>query len=537
MAEKTDLDRRRFLVAAAATGAACTWPGGSSKGSTRKSLAPKPRLGINLALPSDFATELPFVDVARLAKDWVSQREGAPWGHGPPLALDKDGWVQWLQPGCSADTFLMSDIGAHVPAGIYTLHHKGKGKLECVGSGVKTLTTAPGQIRLQVAETDVFRITLRETDPHDYVRELQVVRPGFETSFRTEPWDPAFLARWRGVAVLRLTSFQHVGDSKLQQWSDRPRLESATFASKGVPVELLVDLANRLQADPWFSMPHLADDDFVRQFAVMVRERLDPARSIWLEYSNETWNGIFEQHHYAAEQGRRRGLALRAWDAAVAYTAVRSLEIFRIWEDVFGGNSRLVRVLPSQAANTFASESVLKFRHAGDHADVLAIAPYFMLMPNSTEQPVAKEVAGWSLDKLFDHLEQTRLPEAIGWMRASKAVADRYGLRLVAYEGGQHLVEIPQGGYNEALTRLFLEANAHPRMGQLYRQYLDAWVAVGGDLFCHFDSVSRWGWWGSWGLLQHHDDRPEASPKFMATIAWAQSRGQAMTVSGKVSGR
>jgi hypothetical protein len=189
-------------------------------------------------------------------------------------------------------------------------------------------------------------------------------------------------------------------------------------------------------------------------------------------------------------------------------------------------------VLPSQAANAFASESLLKFRQAADHADVLAVAPYVILMANSNEKPTAKEIAGWTADKLFDYVEQTKLPEAIGWMRASKAVADRYGVRLVAYEGGQHLVEIPEGGYNEALTRLFLEANAHPRMGRLYRRYLDAWVDAGGDLFCHFDSVSRWSWWGSWGLLQHHDDRPQASPKFMATVAWAQSRGQVMKVAG-----
>ena len=532
MAQKASLDRRRFLAAAAATGAACTWPGGTSKGSTRKSLAPQPRLGINLAMPSYFATELPFVDVARLARDWVSQREGTEWGHGPSLALDQDGWVQRLEHGCYADMFLMSDIGAHIPAGVYTVYYKGKGKLEFVGSGVKVLTTAPGHIRLQVESTEVFVARLRETDPHDYVRDLRVVRPGFENRYLTEPWDPAFLARWKGVAVLRLTSFQQVGDSKLQRWSDRPRPESATFATKGVPVEQLVDLANRLHADPWFSIPHLADDDFVRQFAVMVRQRLDPARSVWLEYSNEVWNGIFEQHHYAAEQGRRLALALRSSEAAYAYTAVRSLEIFRIWEDVFGGTSRLVRVLPSQAANTFVSESILKFRNAADHADVLAVAPYFMLMANSSEKPVTKEVAGWTMDKLFDYLEQIKLPEAIGWMRASKAVADRYGLRLVAYEGGQHLVEIPQGEYSEALTRLFLEANAHPRMGRLYRQYFAAWVDAGGDLFCHFDSVSRWGQFGSWGLLQNHDDRPAASPKFMATVAWAQSRGQAMKVAG-----
>ena len=40
-----------------------------------------------------------------------------------------------------------------------------------------------------------------------------------------------------------------------------------------------------LEADPWFCMPHLADDDFIRRFATMVNERLDPSRFKYEEMS------------------------------------------------------------------------------------------------------------------------------------------------------------------------------------------------------------------------------------------------------------
>ena len=37
--------------------------------------APKPALGINLAGPEDWNTELPFVDVFHLSREWISQHD------------------------------------------------------------------------------------------------------------------------------------------------------------------------------------------------------------------------------------------------------------------------------------------------------------------------------------------------------------------------------------------------------------------------------------------------------------------------------
>jgi len=111
-----------------------------------------------------------------------------------------------------------------------------------------------------------------------------------------------------------------------------------------------------LKADAWFCMPHMADDDFVYRFAKVVKEKLDPSLKVYVEYSNEVWNGIFPQHRYAAEQGQKLGFGEKPWEAAWRYTAYRSVQIFRIWEEVFGGTKRLVRVLPSQAANPYVSE-------------------------------------------------------------------------------------------------------------------------------------------------------------------------------------
>jgi len=75
----------------------------------------KPRLGINLAGPADWMTELAFVDVFRTARPWISQKKGAGWGQGPELALDEFGWVKRLEPGCYAEAMLCTISGGHFP--------------------------------------------------------------------------------------------------------------------------------------------------------------------------------------------------------------------------------------------------------------------------------------------------------------------------------------------------------------------------------------------------------------------------------------
>ena len=73
---------------------------------------------------------------------------------------------------------------------------------------------------------------------------------------------------------------------------------------------------------------------------------------------------------------------------------------------------------------------------------------------------------------------------------------------------------------------LLHQANAHTRLAGIYAKHFDAWEKEGGGLFCYFSSVSRWSKWGSWGILQHYDDDPAKSPKFMATMQWARRLGQ-----------
>ena len=74
------------------------------------------RLGINLAGPEDWATELPFVDVFRTARPWISQAKRR-LGPGTRINVDEFGWVEELQPGCYAEAMLCTISGGPLPIG------------------------------------------------------------------------------------------------------------------------------------------------------------------------------------------------------------------------------------------------------------------------------------------------------------------------------------------------------------------------------------------------------------------------------------
>ncbi|RJP25500.1 MAG: hypothetical protein C4527_16965 [Candidatus Omnitrophota bacterium] len=384
---------------------------------------------MNLAGPSDWNTELPFVDVFRLSRKWISQKQGESWGKGPQLELDGKGWITRLEPNCWADTLLCTIEGGHYPAGQYTVLYDGEGKIEFWGAA-QVVSGEAGRMVIHVnPDKGGFFLKLAQTDPQNYIRNIRVIMPGFVDAYQTNPWHPTFLHRWQGMACLRFMDWMHTNGSKISAWTDRPKSDDATFTEKGIPLEWMIDLANRLKANPWFCLPHLADDDYIRRFARIVKESLDPTLKIYVEYSNEVWNGIFAQNTYTAEQGQMLGFADKPWEAAWRYTAYRSVQIFHIWEEVFGDVQRLIRVLPTQAANSYVSERIVEFQEAYKSADALAVAPYISLNISPSGNPNADEVATWTMERVFDYLENTALPQSMEWIKAQKQIADKYGLK------------------------------------------------------------------------------------------------------------
>ncbi|MEN8200674.1 MAG: hypothetical protein ABFR63_11450, partial [Thermodesulfobacteriota bacterium] len=425
-------------------------------------------LGINLAGLHDWNSELPFVDLFRLSRTWVSQENGKPWGKGPALVLDEHGWITRLAPETWAESCILNIRSGQYPKGTYTLLHKGRGKIEIGNVGGRFKQT-PGKVEFTLnGEENIVWIGIKETDPEDYIRDIRVFIPGYGESPPTDILRPGFLKRWQGMDVVRYMEFMDVNNSRIQHWDDRVRLDDSTWTIHGAPIEMAIEISNRLQAAPWFSIPHLADNTYVRRFAELVRDRLDPELKIYLEYSNETWNPMFDQTRYCREQGIKMGLSTNPVQAGLRFASLRSIEIFHIWQQVFGDSKRLVMTMAGQAASTLTSEEKLKYRDAWKEVDALAIAPYMTLNVSPRSTPSQQEVRQWSLDRLLQEMATSNFNKAMGWVRESKKLADRYHVALIGYEGGQHMVGMLNSENDEQLTALFHAANRSEEMGRIY---------------------------------------------------------------------
>lgn len=465
-------------------------------------------VGINLAGVADWATEYPFADAFKTSRTWVSQKQGQGWDKGGPLSTTDRGWVKELAAEQFAEALMFVDVGARYPGGKYVCLYTGTGTVE-FGHAAKVGKAEPGRIEFEVTP-DRGMLTLKVTKTP--VEDIRLVPADLEKDGPT--FRPAFLKRYDGFAVIRFMDWQRTNDSKQVKWADRPLPTDATQASnKGVAIEHCVDLANARGADPWFCVPHLADDEYVREFAKLVRDRLDKKRKVYVEYSNETWNGQFEQARYCGRKGKELGLSDNAYEGQLRYSAQRSVEIFKIFEDVFGGKDRLVRVLAAHSVNPWSGTTAMDWQAAAKSADAIAIAPYF---GNSFGDPkTADAVAALSVDEILDGCRKS-IEANKTHLEKYAAEAKKRGLRLMAYEAGQHLAGHGGAENNEKLTKLFHEANRHPRMKELYLADMANWKAAGGDTYCLFSSVGRYSKWGSWGLMEYEDDDEAKAPKFQA---------------------
>ena len=472
-----------------------------------------PQLGLNLSAVRDYSAEYPFVDVFRSARPWIAQKEGAAWGKGDPLELRADGYPASLRDGQFATTIVLNAKG--FPTGTYTLLFDGRGRLRLSGD-LSGQRMDRGQITFFKGPKPNLMIHLEQTDPSDPLRNIRLYMPG--TSRAGEgggQFAAAFLDRCRRFRCLRFMDWMDTNNSEIRSWDERPKPDDFSWASHGVPAEVMIELANELRIDPWFCMPHLADDDYVRRFAQLVYDRLDPGLTAYVEHSNEVWNGQFAQAKYARGRGRELRLADNDYGAQLLYHAQRSGEIAQIWEHVLG-DDRVVAVYAAQSANPWTTKQMLSHRTASRFAEAVAIAPYFG--GHLGEPKTAAANAKLSVAEVARECRKA-IAENAPKIREHAAMAEAAGCRLIAYEGGQHLVGHGGAENDESLMELFHRTNRDPVMADLYREAIESWAKAGGELWVVFSSVATPSKWGSWGMLEYDGQPSDDAPKWRAIDA------------------
>jgi len=472
-------------------------------------------LGINLGGVADWEPGLLFVDVMKGSRHFISQQIGMPFGQGPALDLDSLGWVRALDSTQWIETLIFTAVTDR-PSGIYNVFYEGEGTFQWAGDVISSTQVAPGHIQIDLAPgTTGITMRILDTDPNNtgnYLRNIRIIMPGYENTYQTDPFYHPYVDLWKNFKLLRFMDLLGTNNNYNQFWHHRTLPDYQTQSSE-VAIEYLIQLANHLQTDAWFCIPHLADDNYIAQFATLVRDNLDPNLKVYVEYSNEVWNGIFLQSYYAETQGLAQGLSTDPWEAKTFFFAKRSVEMFQIFDSVFNDPDRVVNVLAWQSSNVFGAEQIMNYDSAYFYADAFAIAPYFgnYLGDPSIQNTVAQLSSDEILDLCLDDI--ATVMEAVD--RQAKSVNAK-GLSLIAYEAGQHLVGYLGAENNQALTNALIAANRHPRMHEVYMEYLNRWKHAGGEMMALFSSMGHPSKWGSWGIVERQNEVHVSRPKYAA---------------------
>ncbi|EEW26704.1 hypothetical protein [Rhodobacter ferrooxidans] len=508
-----------------------------------------PALALGLAGINDWSVQQPFLDVMKTARPWVGHLPGQ-WGgmENPSLVaggwLDAAGWPKAVPPKVTGlATLILTDLpeDAGGVAGRYLLRYQGKGTLKLEGRAADQ-QAASGEIRFTYTPGEgAVILTLTATDAADPLRGITVVREDRQAAFDAGAiFNPDWLDRIRGARGLRFMDWMATNDSTLAKLADRPKPDDFTYARNGVPVEVMLALANELQADPWFTLPHLAEDALVRFYAEAARDSLAPGLRAWVEYSNEVWNGQFAQSRWAAAQAKAR------WgndQAGVQFYGLRAAQVAEIWAQVFGAQAkdRLVRVIATQTGWLGLEDQILDApllvaeggKPPVQSFDAYAVTGYFSaLLGSDFKTPQVRQWLAESQGAAKDakHRYDRAIARAAAELRDGSetgdasdslaqvlgevlphhaAVASARGLRLVMYEGGSHVVGYGAEVEDADLTAFFQALNYSPEMGALYDELLAGWARLTDAPFNGFVDVYRPTKWGSWGALRHlGDDNP-----------------------------
>jgi hypothetical protein len=504
-------------------------------------------LGTNTNEIMEDDSSAPFIDLFKMSLPF---REAKQLNKGD-AQYDRYGWPTSISPGGQVGTRFINKLpGGTIPSGYYTVLYDGQGKLE-YGNDAKLVEHAEGRdvIIIEPGKGNELSATLfiNATDPSNYVRNIRILPQGgicasnpfqrvagegqcrgdylaFELHSSKIIFNPDYLKYMRDFRVIRFMNMSGITRNPVYAWEDRASIDQATWGGaegiRGAPMEVMVELANRLHADPWFSLPHAASDDFIRRFAEYVRANLDPTLKVYVEYTNEAWNGIFNQNAYVKQQGLRLGLDTDPNQAAYKYYAKRSVEVFRIWEQVFGGKERLVRVLSGLVGSTQMSQTILSFEDTFRNADAYAVAPYvygdYAALRGARS---VSDIFRIMTDPKYPH----SLPNELKSIQKQADVARSFGVDLIAYEGGQHLVDWTSKTNEQFPNNLFYQANRHPQMGVIYQRLLEGWKQAGGKLFVHYTSPRIYQKYGSFGAKEYITQPDGTAPKQMAMLNFSRA--------------
>ena len=488
-------------------------------------------VGTNVSGLEYWQPQLMFKDAFKQCGEWLTRNvePGGPWNTGTTIPLRPDGYptqVPFGSPGQMVHTLMFLDAGGAYPAGTYQILSEGTGSIQLEWDSGNRTFTSPCNNSFNVTPTNQgIHMIITSSAVNDPVRNIRIIMPGFVNNYLSDPFYPPFINYLDSANVfsgIRFMDLMKTNFSPVSGWNDRT---SKNYYSQttdhGIAYEYMIDLCNQLNKDMWVCIPHKADDNFIQQFATLLRDNLETDRKIYIEYTNETWNSVFSQTKYCNEQGALLGYSGQPWEQGWKFYAKRTADCHRIFESVFGvNNNRLIKAVASQAANSWLGNQIMSYYNnatynpSGTKANALAIAPYF---GGNIADSIgnAGAINTITIPQILNSAHASVYSQTLSYVKSYKTVTDKLNMDLIAYEGGQHMVSVNYTN-NQTLTDKLIAANRDPKMQEIYCDMFDVWFNNGGKAFYNFSSSYKPGKYGSWGVIENTEQPLAESYKWQA---------------------
>ncbi|MEC7794702.1 MAG: calcium-binding protein [Pseudomonadota bacterium] len=487
-----------------------------------------PTLAYGLMPDNYWSPGMQYIDLTN-SSEWLAV-VGNNWGALDELELLKAGYV--TRDGEVLEIPADGKVGMHWKGiegreGTYVVQYDGEGDVSVSGD-VKIISEEPGKIVFENVSGGNMQVWVNSSDPSgtdSFVNSLSVVREEHLELFEAgATFNPDWIDLISDSRQIRFMDWMETNNSDVVSWEDYT----------GTSVENMVQLANEIGADPWFNMPHLADEDFIRQFATYVRDNLDPNLQVRVEYSNELWNYSFHQTKWMLEETKANwGEDGNIYHKTANYHVKKAVEVALIWEDVFGegAEDRLINVIGTQSgsrsADRLLSADLWKEYEPESYIDPasvfeeVAVTTYFgsstVRKSEMRDELIEKindpdvDASNWLYEKLLDPSYPGSIPEKIENLKAAAEKIESYGLKMVAYEGGQHVHHswAVKGLTDQdivALTNFMGDFVRSSEMAELYQALWDGWAAISENPFMQFGDITGSTPRGSWGIYTSLDD-------------------------------
>jgi len=523
-------------------------------------------LGMNLMNVNYYDPEQPFLNIFKTTGVAQSNPNGwatstvMSWDTGEEayLQLDANGYPTTLTAS-SADphspqlftavSVLLvrnlpnSNAGTGLPyrAGQYVVLYDGQGTLNYT-SDAKLVSSSPGRDVINVATPSSGGIELQitSTDPNhtgNYIHNIRVVKAEEESLLDAgNVFEPSFLSLMKNFRVLRAMQWLEIDNNGglLTNWTSRPQQTDGGWGGpNGVPLEVVLQLCNAVGADCWVNVPHQANADFISQMATLAHADLGTSQKVYIEFSNEVWNGTYAQFNYASAQGQAMwpSAGVSSFEYNRSWYGMRTAQMCDAWKAAWGADSgRVVCVMGAQGANSGTATQSLTcplWTGAGNapcsahNIDAVAVAPYFAysIGASSLASSVLSNISG-ALSNIFSQIDGSAMQAVASSEASFKAAIASYKLPIIAYEGGQSLEGFPAYQNGSPVVNMFIAANRSPGMGTAYTTALNDWKSNGGQVYVLFSDIYPPGQYGEWGALESFMDTvsplSNAPPKWQA---------------------